>query len=94
VNEPENDMKTIFDADTQAELVDRIGRLTPDTERQWGKMTACQMMEHTARVLEMATSEEQPIKQIFLGKTLGWMFKKVSWAKSASAKTRRRGLIT
>ena len=76
MNEPENDMKTIFDADTQAELVDRIGRLTPDTERQWGKMTACQMMEHTARVLEMATSEEQPIKQIFLGKTLGWMFKK------------------
>ena len=69
-------MKTIFDQSTHDELIERLGRLTPQTERQWGKMSPSQMMEHTARVLEMATSEEQPVKQIFLGKALGWIFKK------------------
>lgn len=68
-------MKTIFDPNTRDELMERIGRLRPDAERQWGKMTPVQAMEHTARVLEMATSDEQPIKQIFLGKALGWIFK-------------------
>ena len=69
-------MKTIFDADTHAELCERIGKLTPDSPRQWGKMTPSQMMEHTARVLEMATSDEQPVKQVFIGKAIGWIFKK------------------
>ena len=69
-------MKTIFEKETHDELLTRLGNLSPECERQWGKMTPCQMMEHTARVLEMATSEEQPIKQIFLGKAISWIFKK------------------
>jgi hypothetical protein len=69
-------MKTIFEKDTYDELLTRLGNLSPECERQWGKMTPCQMMEHTARVLEMATSEEQPIKQIFVGKAISWIFKK------------------
>ncbi|MFL6467921.1 MAG: DUF1569 domain-containing protein [Pyrinomonadaceae bacterium] len=69
-------MKSIFEKETCDELFARLGNVSPDCERQWGKMTPCQMMEHTARVLEMATSEQQPVKQIFLGKALGWMFKK------------------
>src|SRR5215216_2105609 len=69
-------MKTVFDAETCGEILDRLGKLSPDSERQWGKMSASQMMEHTARVLEMATSEDQPLKQVFLGKALGWIFKK------------------
>ncbi len=68
-------MKTIFEKETHDELLERIGKLAVDTERQWGKMSPVQAMEHTARVLEMATSDEQPIKQIFLGKALGWIFK-------------------
>lgn len=68
-------MKTIFEPNTRDELIERLGNLTPDAERQWGKMTPVQAMEHTARVLEMATSDEQPIKQIFLGKMLSWIFK-------------------
>ena len=68
-------MKTIFDPNTCAELNERLGRLTPECERQWGKMSPVQAMEHTARVLEMATSDEQPVKQVLLGKALGWIFK-------------------
>ena len=68
-------MKSIFQTHIQDELLERLDRLTPDAERRWGKMSPTQMMEHTARVLEMATSDEQPVKQIFLGKALGWIFK-------------------
>jgi hypothetical protein len=69
-------MKTLFEKETCDELFERLSRLESDSDRQWGKMSPSQMMEHTARVLEMATSDEQPIKQIFLGKALSWIFKK------------------
>jgi hypothetical protein len=68
-------MKSIFNESDYSELLGRLNDLSPVCERQWGKMSCSQMMEHTARVLEMATSERQPIKQIFLGKALAWMFK-------------------
>ena len=67
-------MKTVFDAETHSELLDRLGKLSPDSERQWGKMSAAQMMEHTARALEMATAIV-PMKQAFIGKAIGWIFK-------------------
>jgi hypothetical protein len=67
-------MKTIFDGVTHEELMERLGRLTPEAERQWGKMTASQMMEHTARGLEMATGKRK-VEQVFLGKAIGWIFK-------------------
>jgi hypothetical protein len=67
-------MKTIFEKDTYDELLMRLGSLTPECERQWGKMSASQMMEHTARAMEMATCDES-MKQALLGKMLGWMFK-------------------
>jgi hypothetical protein len=67
-------MKTIFDKDTHTELCERLGKLTPTTERQWGKMSASQMMEHAARAMEMATCDE-PMQQAFLGKLIGWAFK-------------------
>jgi hypothetical protein len=68
-------MKTIFDAEIHAELIERLGRLTPETRNEWGKMSPSQMMEHTARALEMATGKK-PTKQIFFGKALSWIFKK------------------
>jgi len=67
-------MKTIFDEATQAELLERLERLNSASERQWGKMTPSQMMEHTARGLEMAVSPE-PGKQMMIGKLIGWAFK-------------------
>lgn len=67
-------MKTVFDAETHSEILERLGKLSPDTERQWGKMSASQMMEHTARALEMATGDV-PMKQAFIGKAIGWIFK-------------------
>ena len=68
-------MKTIFDADTHSELVERLEKLTPETKNVWGKMSPSQMMEHAARVLDMATGRK-PIKQAFIGKVISPFFKK------------------
>lgn len=68
-------MKTIFDKETHDELAERLGRLTPDAQRQWGKMTPSQAMEHTARALEMATGKRVR-KQLLIGKLLSWAFRK------------------
>src|SRR3954451_24608776 len=67
-------MKSILDPETRDELVERLGRLSPQSERQWGKMAPSQMMEHTARALEMATGKG-PMKHAFIGKAMGWIFK-------------------
>jgi hypothetical protein len=68
-------MKTILDPEIHNELLSRLANLTPEAAPQWGQMSPSQMMEHTARVLDMATGRK-PMKQIFLGKALSWIFKK------------------
>ncbi|MES2426676.1 MAG: DUF1569 domain-containing protein [Bacteroidota bacterium] len=39
-------MKSIFNADNNAEMINRINQLTVTTPAQWGKMDAAQMMAH------------------------------------------------
>jgi hypothetical protein len=39
-------MKDIFDQTVTTELIDRINKLTPDTQPRWGKMTSAQMLAH------------------------------------------------
>ena len=85
-------MKSLFEKDTCDELYGRLASLNSECKREWGKMTPCQAMEHTARVLEMATSDEQPIRQIFLGKALGGIYARWctrSMAEGAAAHFRR-----
>ncbi len=67
-------MKSLFEETTYDEILGRLAKLTPESERQWGKMTASQMLEHTARAVEMATGRK-PVKQALLGKAIGWIFK-------------------
>ncbi len=68
-------MNSLFDAANYDELVRRIDALQPGAARQWGKMTASQMLEHTARAVDMATGK-MPRQQAMLGKMIGWIFKK------------------
>ena len=84
-------MKSLFEKETCDELYLRLGSLNSECKREWGKMTPCQAMEHTARVLEMATSDEQPIKQIFIGKAIGWIFKKSFLGEKPFAKNAPTG---
>jgi len=68
-------VKTIFDQAAYTEITGRLDSLQPGAQRQWGKMTAPQMLEHTARAAEMATGK-RPLKQAFLGRMIGWIFRK------------------
>lgn len=64
-------MKTMFATEDFQELLARLDSLTPGSPRHWGRMNAAQMLEHVARVLDMA-SGRTPTKQILLGRLLSW----------------------
>jgi hypothetical protein len=50
-------MKTMWDALCHREIRDRVARLTPDSTRQWGKMSAPQVVCHLAESLKMALGD-------------------------------------
>ena len=68
-------MKSLFDPGVFEHAVNRVQALQPSAPRQWGKMTPAQMLEHTARVLEMACGKG-PQKQIWPGKLFSWTFRR------------------
>ena len=47
-------MKTIFDDADFSPLMQRVEALSPDSQRQWGKMNAAQMMAHVSRTVELS----------------------------------------
>lgn len=49
--------KNINDADTYADLLARMGRLSADSAPQWGKMNAAQMLAHCAEVQEVTNGK-------------------------------------
>lgn len=68
-------MKNLFDQDTYEEIISRLNALTPQTERQWGKMNAAQMLAHCKEAFKMPLSEKK-LPRMFIGLLLGWAFKK------------------
>ena len=68
-------METLFDPAVYGKVLRRVESIQPGSQRQWGKMTVAQMLEHTARALEMAAGKKES-KQAFLGKMIGWKFRK------------------
>jgi hypothetical protein len=54
--------KTIFDATSRQQLLDRIARLRPDSARRWGRMTPNEMMCHLEDSMRVATGES-PARQ-------------------------------
>jgi hypothetical protein len=68
-------VKTLFEPAAYQEIVRRLDSLHAGSTRQWGKMSVAQMLEHTARVLEMAAGKT-PSKQVAIGKLISWAFRK------------------
>ena len=60
---------------TALKLLRRLDNNHSSSARQWGKMTPAQMLEHTARALEIPTGR-RPAKQLLAGKLLSWVFRK------------------
>jgi hypothetical protein len=67
-------MKNLFDAARVEEVKQRIGRLRPDSERQWGKMNAPQALAHCSRGFELATGDLRP-PRVLIGRILGPIIK-------------------
>ena len=60
-------MKNLYDAATANEVKERIGRLQPDLERQWGSMNAAQAVAHCARSMEWAVGDRTPTRAFIAG---------------------------
>ncbi len=68
-------MKNIHTPEVLNELITRINTLTPNSQRQWGKMDVAQMMAHCSAAIE-ANLGEGAGKQGLLGRIFGKMAKK------------------
>lgn len=67
-------MKNLFDANAYHEIVERINKLTPNSERLWGKMTVSQMLAHVSISFGVPLSDK-PLPRMLLGRLLGWTMK-------------------
>jgi hypothetical protein len=68
-------MKNLFDKDTYKEIINRINALTPQVQRQWGKMSVAQMLAHSKEAFKVPLSDKK-MPRMFIGLLLGWAFKK------------------
>jgi len=68
-------MKSLFTPDGNAEIIDRINKLTPSTPQVWGKMNVSQMLAHCQQPLKVAFGEVK-MKQGLMGILFGKMMKK------------------
>lgn len=73
-------MRNLYQPAAVAEIRNRIQSLTPESPRQWGKMTPAQMLAHCTAWFEMAAGIHTP-PRIFLGRIVGKIAKKVTLSK-------------
>ncbi len=69
-------MSNIFNPNDNQEILNRIEKLTPNSQRLWGKMSVSQMLEHCQKPLEVATGSLE-LKRSFIGFLFGKIAKKV-----------------
>jgi len=60
-------MKNLYEPATVADVKQRIARLTPQHQPQWGKMNAAQAAAHCAIAMETAVGDTRP-KRMFVGR--------------------------
>jgi hypothetical protein len=68
-------MKNLFDTTTAEEVKERIGRVTLDSKREWGTMTAAQALAHCSVGMETAFGDAKP-PRMMVGRILGPVIKK------------------
>ena len=69
-------MKNLFQQEVIEEVIARIDKLQPATERQWGKMDVAQMMAHCSAALDMAAGRLNP-PRILIGRLIGSLVKPI-----------------
>ncbi|MFI5204110.1 MAG: DUF1569 domain-containing protein [Flavobacteriales bacterium] len=71
-------MKNLFNQTDVDEILKRIEKLKPGSQRQWGKMNAAQMITHCNKSLETAMGKNV-IKPLFIGGIIGHIIKKSAY---------------
>mgnify|MGYP000302343788 CR=1 FL=1 len=61
-------MQNIFDAKDAQSYIDRINKLTPETQRKWGKMSVDQVLAHMNVAYSIAYEPEKHKKPNFIAK--------------------------
>jgi hypothetical protein len=70
-------MKNLFDIAPVDEIKQRIMRLHPESERQWGSMTLVQTMAHCTSGIQMAMGNINPKRASFPANVIGLLIKPV-----------------
>jgi len=83
------EVKNLFDPSVKQEIIERINKLTAQTQGQWGKMNVSQMLAHVQLPISCAYGTHQ-VKGSFLLKLLGPLFKSVLY----NEKPYKQGLPT
>jgi hypothetical protein len=74
-------MKNLFEPSTVDELKSRLERLTPQSQRQWGRMDPAQAVAHCTAGLEMALGDFAPPRAM-AGRMIGWAIKPIAFKES------------
>jgi hypothetical protein len=70
-------MRNLYETATVEEVKQRLLRLRPDSQRQWGKMGPAQMLAHCSATLEIATGDQRPPRML-IGRVLGHVAKRAA----------------
>lgn len=62
-------MNNLFNQSDVSQILARIEKLTPDSQRQWGKMNVAQMLAHSNMSLETAMGANK-IPRVFIGRII------------------------
>lgn len=68
-------MKNLFDKEAYNEIGNRMNALSANSERQWGKMNAAQMLAHCKEAFKVPLSDKK-MPRMFIGLLIGWIIKK------------------
>jgi hypothetical protein len=71
-------VRNLFQAERVDEIKGRLRQLKPDSSRQWGKMSAAQMLAHCSAGIEMAAGEIRPPRAL-IGRVIGPAVKRVAF---------------
>ena len=73
-------MKNVFDSTFADELQQRLMRLRPESQPQWGKMSVAQMLAHCRSGIQMAMGVVNPRRASFPANVIGLMIKPIMLA--------------
>jgi Protein of unknown function (DUF1569) len=83
------ELKNLFETSVKEEIISRINKLTPASQRRWGTMEVAQMLAHVQKPLGVAIGQHK-LKGSFIIKLIGPLFK----SQLYNAKPFKRNLPT